>query len=92
MPPDELKSYLNLMTLEGLPHRSFEDIRGAGYQGVQFVSPAIQSELQSCRQLGLECAASGRINEFEKTNPMAERWAGEGFVCATLHVGWGLED
>ncbi len=79
------------MTLEGLAHRSLEDIKNAGYDGVQFASYATQSELQSCTQLGLEFAASGRINEFEKTNPLAERWAGEGFVCATLHVGWGLE-
>jgi hypothetical protein len=41
--------------------------------------------------LGLEIAASGRINQFENTNPMAEKWAADGFVCATLHVGWGLE-
>lgn len=81
-----------MLTLEGLPHRSLEDVKNAGYLGVQFASPATQSELQNCRQLGLEFAASGRINEFEKTKPLAEQWAGEGFVCATLHLGWGLED
>lgn len=80
------------MSLEGLPHRSFEDIKTAGYDGVQFVSPATQSELQICRRLGLEFAASGRINHFCETNSLAERWAAEGFTCATLHLGWGLED
>ncbi len=80
------------MSLDGLPARSFETIREAGYEGVQFTSPAAQSELRECRRLGLEVATSGRINEIEETNPMAERWAGDGFVCATLHVGWGLED
>ncbi len=88
--PEELKHYLNLMTLEGLPPRSFEDIKTAGYDGVQFASPATQSDVRTCHRLGLEFAASGRINHFEKTNPSVERWAGEGFVCATLHVGWGL--
>ncbi len=91
MPSEDLKVYLNLMTLEGLPHRSFEDICRAGYNGVQFASPASQSELTDCRRLGLEFAASGRINAPEKTKPPVERWAAEGFTCATLHVGWGLE-
>ncbi len=92
MPPEQLKSFLNLMTLEGLSQRSFEDIKNVGYHGVQFASPATQSEVQRCHQLSLGVAASGRINESGKTKPLAERLAGEGFVCATLHVGWGLED
>ncbi len=89
---DRLKTFLNLLSLDGQPHRSFETICQAGYDGVQFTSPATQSELAECLRLGLEAATSGRINETEETKPWAERWAGDGFVCATLHVGWGLED
>lgn len=89
---DPLKVFLNLLSLNGLPAKSFEDIRRAGYEGVQFTSPATPSELANCRKLGLEVATSGRVNEAAETNSLAEQWAGEGFVCATLHVGWGLED
>jgi hypothetical protein len=87
-----LKRYFNLLALDGLSKRSFEDIREAGYDGVQFALPASKSDLRICRSLGLEIAASGRINQFEDTNPLAEQWAGDGFVCATLHAGWGLEN
>jgi hypothetical protein len=37
-------------------------------------------------------AASGRVNGPEEASPLAERIAGDGYECATLHVGWGLED
>ncbi len=80
-----------MLALDGLAPRSYEDIQQAGYDGVQFASPASNADLQICRKLGLEVAASGRINQVENTNPLAEQWAGDGFVCATLHVGWGLE-
>lgn len=87
----QLKCYFNLLALDGLPPRSFDDIKAAGYHGIQFATPALQTELALCWDLGLDAAASGRINSLEKTNPLAEKWAGDGFVCATLHVGWGLE-
>ncbi len=90
--PEHLKRYFNLLALDGLAPHSFSDIREAGYHGVQFASPASPSDLRTCRDLGLEFAASGRINQFENTKPLAEQWAGDGFVCATLHVGWGLEN
>ncbi len=88
---EELKCYFNLLALDGLSPRNLEDVREAGYDGVQFASPASKADLQNCRKLRLEIAASGRINQAEDTNPLAEQWAGDGFVCATLHAGWGLE-
>ena len=88
----ELKRYFNLLALAGLqPARSFEEIQSAGYDGVQFAEPASKNDLEVCRKLGFEVAASGRVNHFQETDRLAEQWAGDGFVCSTLHVGWGLE-
>ncbi len=89
---EKLKFYFNLMSLDGLPPKSLQEIRDAGYEGVQFASPATPSDLVECQRVGLEYAASGRIEQTEKTKPLAESWAAQGFVCATLHVGWGLEE
>lgn len=72
--------------------RTLEDVREAGYDGVQFAEPAHPTELERCRKLGLDFAASGRVNTPEEIGTLAGHWATEGFVCATLHVGWGLED
>jgi hypothetical protein len=87
-----LQTYFNLLALDGLPPRSFSDIKNAGYDGVQFAVDPTPEELQDARRLQIAIAGSGRINDPEKTKPLAERWAGDGFVCSTLHVGWGLED
>jgi hypothetical protein len=88
----ELKYYFNLLALDGLPTRSLEDICNAGYHGVQFAVPASKADIQICRKLGLRMAASGRINRLEDANSLAALWATDGFDCATLHVGWGMED
>lgn len=90
--PQLLKCYFNLLARDGLPPRSLANIRKAGFDGVQFVLPASSSELKECLALNLDFAASGRINSVEDAKPFAERCAADGFVCATLHVGWGLED
>ncbi|WP_321473343.1 hypothetical protein [uncultured Paludibaculum sp.] len=74
-----------------LQQRRLEDIRDAGYDGVQFDVEYSNRQLAACRSLGLSMAASGRVNEPEEAGPLAERLAGDGFPCATLHVGWGLE-
>lgn len=89
--PGRLKSFFNLLALNGLPGQSFEQIRDAGYDGVQFAAPASAEELETCRALDLEYAASGRVNVPDDVCELARQWADEGFVCATLHVGWGVE-
>ena len=89
---NSLKCYFNLLALDGLAERSLEDISKAGYGGVQFAIPATTANLQSCRKLRLEYAGSARVNESGETKPLAEKWTAEGFVCSTLHVGWGLEN
>lgn len=99
----ELRCYMNLMALEELPETStgphrgafrerLEAIRAAGYDGVQFAKPGSPKQLTDCRALGLGMAASGRVNLPAEAAPLAERFAGDGYDCAPLHVGWGIED
>ena len=94
---------MNLLALEDLPEfssgprgRRMEDrlraIHAAGYDGVQFVAPAEQADLALSASLGLGRAGSGRINRPDEAGPFAARMAAEGQECATVHVGWGLED
>lgn len=90
--PPRLRCYFNLMALEGLPAKGFDAIRAAGYEGVQFVEPAAAPDVALCRRLGLGVCGSGRINEPHEACALTERASGEGLECATVHVGWGLED
>jgi hypothetical protein len=99
----ELRCYMNLMALDSLPESSsgprqasfrerLEALRDAGFRGVQFAALATSGQLLDCRTCGLGFVGSGRINSPEESSPLAERLAGDGYECATLHVGWGLED
>ena len=36
--------------------------------------------------------AAGRVNQPSDADTLAEQWAADGFECATLHAGWGLEE
>jgi hypothetical protein len=97
-----LKTYLNLMALEDLPEWSaapatrepgplLEAIRGAGYDGVQFVRSLTSAERAACDSLGLGRCGLGRVNSPEEAAPLAARLAGEGMECGTIHLGWGIE-
>lgn len=99
----KLRVYLNLMTLESLPASSLgplggefrarvEQVREAGFEGVQFAERGTESELADCRALELGVAASGRVNRPREARHLAEQFAGDGYECATLHLGWGMED
>ncbi len=89
-----LRCYLNLMALEDLPTgpHSLESIHAAGYRGVQFIEPVAPAQIAECQKLGLGWAGLGRVNEPHEAEELAIRFAAEGLECATLHVGWGLED
>ena len=98
-----LRCYLNLMALDDLPASSaapktreveplLESIAQAGYQGVQFIAPATREQLAACDKLGLGRAGSGRVNFPAEAAELASRFRDEGLDCATLHVGWGMED
>ncbi len=97
LPDPQLRVYMNLMALDSMGlrnsfHQRLETISAAGFSGVQFATIADREELDLCTSLGLRVAGSGRINLPEESLPFAERMAGDGYECATLHVGWGLED
>jgi hypothetical protein len=94
-----LRCHLNLMSLEGQPGRgdkplesTFEEIRSAGYDGVQFHVLATPEMLRHARSLGLGSTSLGRVNQPEEAFELASRLSGEGHEAATLHLGWGLED
>jgi hypothetical protein len=91
----QLRCHMNLLALKG-DQREFvqriEDLKQAGYAGVQFESLGAPAELSVCRNLGMGIVASGRINVPEDAAVLAERIATDGYECATLHVGWGIED
>jgi hypothetical protein len=98
-----LRCYMNLMALDSMApgangprqgsfRERLEALKEAGFRGVQFAAPATPEQLLDCRATGLGFAGSGRVNSPEEASPLAERFAGDGYECATLHVGWGLED
>ena len=89
-----LRCYMNLLALNGLdvgPDR-FAAIHEAGYDGVQFVEPVSAEDAAACAALGLGQAGHARINTPKEADVRAERLAGEGQECATVHLGWGMED
>ncbi len=98
----QLRCYMNLMAFDSLPANSnaprggreeqFLGIREAGFAGVQFAPPATQQELSLCRSLELGFAGSGRVNTPAEAHALAAELSGAGYECATLHVGWGMED
>lgn len=101
--PPCMRCYLNLMALEDLPPESsapstrdaeqlFEAIRQAGYAGVQLIEPATSAQQAACARLGLGKAGLGRVNHMAEADHLAARFRDEGLECATLHVGWGMED
>ena len=99
----ELRFYMNLMALDSLPSGSagprlgsfrerLDVLKSAGFRGVQFAATGKPEELTECRAAGFGIAASGRVNVSTEAATFAEQLAGDGYECATLHVGWGLED
>jgi hypothetical protein len=66
--------------------RIYSAIKEAQYQGVQ------GGDIALCRELGLGVTGGGRVNKVGEIEPLAKQWQDEGLECATLHVGWGMED
>ncbi|MDT0677622.1 hypothetical protein [Autumnicola musiva] len=60
-------------------------IKNAGFAGIQDGDPAI------CSTLGLNYTAHARINNVGDLDELLPRWKEEGYDCASLHAGWGLE-
>lgn len=95
-PIPNLHCYLNLGTLQNLPDdSSFPDVQGQAYY--DFIKASGFDGIQGgdntmAHVAGLRFAAAGRINEPHELLPQARQWQEQGAVCATLHVGWGMED
>lgn len=61
-------------------------IKNAGYHGVQDGNPAI------CKSLGLRVTGQHRVNRVGDLDEKIGEWVEERYDCATVHVGWGMED
>jgi hypothetical protein len=91
-----LRVHFNLGTLGELPDFStaprsqgrelYEAIKAAGFTGLQGGDPAI------ARELGMPCDGDGRVNKVGDADAIAASAKDAGRRCATLHVGWGIED
>jgi hypothetical protein len=94
-----LRCYLNLGNLVDLPSDSggpsgslsdqLAAIRAAGFEGVQFERGGDRSLCQE-HQLGM--VGGGRVSTPAEADGLAAELAAAGHECATLHVGWGMED
>jgi hypothetical protein len=91
-----LRIGLNAGTLAGLPTFStaprgteaeiLSAVRAAGFEAYQGDDPDL------CRAAGLVPSGAGRVSAVGEAAPLARRLRDQGFDCATLHVGWGMED
>jgi hypothetical protein len=72
--------------------QQLEQLAEAGFQGIQFAQPGSSVDLAACRALNMGVAGSGRVNNACEAALLAEQIAGDGYECATLHAGWGMED
>jgi hypothetical protein len=94
--PPRLKVYLNLGTLTDLPSHSIwprlegvealAGLKEAGFEGVQDGDPEL------CRQTGIGCAGSGRVDSLTDAEVLARKLKSLGHEAGTVHVGSGFED
>lgn len=91
-----VRHYANMLALDQPDDEAFaavaERLVAAGYEGVQFIAPLTAGQDAICRAHGLGRCAAARVNLPAEAAPLAERCAGEGMECVTLHLGWGRED
>lgn len=91
-----LQIYLNMGTLADLPDWSswpkglegvkvLERLREDGFAGVQDGDPRL------CREVGMGCAGSGRVDLPEDALSLAKRLQDAGHEAGTCHVGTGFE-
>ena len=94
-----LRCYMSWLALDGM--KSFADTRGqaaleeikaAGFDGIQFDDPVDWNALRLAPQMGLGICGSSRVNAPLEAAPLAQAAADAGLECLTLHVGWGMED
>jgi hypothetical protein len=91
-----LRADITYANVKGLPAYStapkgddralHQAVKDAGYRGIQGGIPEL------CHDLGLGVTDSGRVNVPADAGAVARDRKARGFECATLHVGWGMED
>ena len=64
----------------------YMQLKQSGFQGAQ------GGDVKLLRKLGMGATGGGRINKGGEAAEFAKRWVDEGLDCATVHVGWGMED
>ncbi len=90
-----LRCFMNILALNGLPQKTrdpLQAIRGAGYDGVQFIQPLERALKDEALRMGLGVCGGGRVNTPAEAGPLAKEARDEGLECLTLHLGWGLEN
>ncbi|MEQ8238982.1 MAG: hypothetical protein RIA69_07200 [Cyclobacteriaceae bacterium] len=63
----------------------YETIAKAGYSAVQDGDPAL------CKRNGLSYTGQFRVNQVGDLDPKLKEWVDQGYDCATIHLGWGME-
>ena len=94
-----LRRGICLSAVDTMPHfrgasceQKLAEIAATGYHGVQFYETHGKEPLQMARLHDLIVTQSGRVSVPAEAAPLAERFAGQGAHCATIHLGWGTED
>jgi hypothetical protein len=94
-----LRPYMNWFAFRSTPQfadtetsDAFQVMKAAGFVGVQFGNGDASATLAACSASGLGVAHSGRIISVRGAYELAERFAGDGVHCATVHLGTGFED
>lgn len=91
---NRLRCYFNWLALNGLGPfwpSAVDAIKSAGYDGIQFIEPLDLSALEEARRAGLGVCGSGRVNQPDEAEEIAQSASDHGLECMTLHVGWGME-
>ena len=94
--PPRLALFMNELALKDMaapPGDILDAIHAAGYEGFQALGDRLEPDRQqACRKAGLRVCGSGRVNAVRDADEVAARMSDSGFLCGTLHVGWGMED
>jgi hypothetical protein len=93
--PPELRVDINYGTCEDLPSFSLgprgddrekhKAIAAAGFGGIQDGDPEL------CKAFGLNLTAHARINRVGELKELLPNWKAQGYNCASIHLGWGME-
>ena len=76
-----LRCFMNILALNGMPQKTrdpLQAIRGAGYDGVQFIQPVERALKDEALRMGLGVCGSGRVNTPAEAEPLAKEARDEG--------------